>query len=294
LKKTRIPGWIDVIKVDRPDEIDEMTRNPQIDRRFTSLSPVINGLLLGHVLAALCFRGQRFPTMSPRECPARARKQELLWVSLNREAPSLKLGPDQLENLAVWLRGTGNELELGMLVQQIVGRSFSDTYTATSESWSAALALDAAPRKNNPFTLLVWWLTGRVRKAKTLLASKVNGDLAGIHGTGVALHNIVKSFQHMSSLYSNLSLRSSLSPEEVSRQCLFAPASILRQATGAGDLAGCPFRKGTLFVAALSEARKKSGSEEVVFLRNSWSRCPAEQWVPALLEGVWRRSTEHF
>jgi len=140
--------------------------------------------------------------------------------------------------------------------------------------------------------LLWWWLTGRLRNTKTLLASKVNGDLAGVHGTGVALHNIVRSLQHMRGLYSNISLRLSLSPEEVLRRCLFAPAGVLRQATASGEIAGCPFKKGALFIAALGEAQKNFQSEEVVFLSNSWSRCPAEQWVPALLEGVWRRATE--
>jgi len=230
--------------------------------------------------------------MAARGCLERGRKQEVLWASLNAKAPALKSGPEELEGIASWIKGTSNESELGILVQQIVGSLFSDSYTATSESWDAALVLDAAPRSNNPLKLLLWWLTGRLRNAKTLLASKVNGDLAGVHGTGIALHNIVRSLQHMRGLYSNIGLRSSLSSEEVSRQCLFAPAGVLRQATAAGEIARCPFRKGTLFIAALGEAQKNFQSEEVVFLSDSWSRCPADQWVPALLEGVWRRATE--
>ncbi|AHZ78057.1 hypothetical protein DW66_3550 [Pseudomonas putida] len=42
----------------------------------------------------------------------------------------------------------------------------------------------------------------------------------------------------------------------------------------------------------LEKARQASGDESMVFLGDSWSRCPAEQWVPALLEGVWRRATK--
>ena len=30
-------------------------------------------------------------------------------------------------------------------------------------------------------------------------------------------------------------------------------------------------------------------NRDLVFLSQSWSRCPAEKWVPALLEGVWTR-----
>lgn len=291
MKRTRIPGLIDVIKLDSPEEIDEMSRNAHLDRSFLSFRPLANGLILRNVLGALSFRGKRFPTMSAKEAPGRAREQDSLWSSLNSKAPLLKAGKHELESLARWIRGTGNEDELGILVQQIVGSAFSDSYKATPESWAAALVLDAAPRSNN--LIMNCWseLTGKVRKAKKLLASKVNGDLAGVHGTGVALHNIVKSFHHMRGLYIHIGLRSSLSPEAIARRCLFAPASVLRQATGNGELAGCPFSKNSLFIVALGEAQKQSGSEDVVFLKNSWSRCPAEQWVPALLEGVWRRAT---
>jgi hypothetical protein len=228
--------------------------------------------------------------MAPKECLTRAREQDALWASLDDKAALIEKGSMELEGLACWLKGTGHERELGILVQQIVGSLFCGSYTATSESWDAALALDAAPRSRNPLKLLWWSLTGKVRKAKGLLASKVNGDLAGVHATGIALHNIVKSLQHMRTLYCDIGRRPTLSPEEVSQQCLFAPASVLRQATDAGTVAGCPFSRLSLFIVALGEAQRKYGSEDVVFLKDSWSRCPAERWVPALLEGVWRRA----
>jgi len=153
--------------------------------------------------------------------------------------------------------------------------------------------LGCCPRTLNPLKLLWWSLTGRVRKAKALLASKVSGDLSGVHATGIALHNIVNSFQLMRTLFGDISQRTTLSSEEVSRRCVLAPASVLRQATDAGKVTGCPFGRLSLFIVALGEAQRKYGSEDVIFLKNSWSRCPAEQWVPALLEGVWRRAIEN-
>ena len=251
MKRVRLGGLIDVIKVDCPEEIDELMRSPLVDRRFDSHGPIVNVLFLRHILGVFTYRGKRFPAMSPKECPTRARKQDALWTTLNDKAAMVKEGPEELEGLAQWLKGTGNEHELGILVQQAVGSLFSSSYAATSESWAAALALDAAPRTSNPLKLLWWSLTGKVRKAKELLASKVNDDLLGVHGTGIALHNIVKSFHHMRTLYCDIGRRSMLSSEEVSRQCLFAPASVLRQATGAGELAKCPFSKQSLFIVAL-------------------------------------------
>ena len=81
-----------------------------------------------------------------------------------------------------------------------------------------------------------------------------------------------------------------LSPREAANRCLAAPISIYRQATVAGELRGCPFSDGSLFVLNIGDAAKLEGAGRLVFMRDSWSSCPAERWVPALLEGVWLRA----
>jgi len=48
-------------------------------------------------------------------------------------------------------------------------------------------------------------------------------------------------------------------------------------------------RRGSLFFLELGSASKGAANRDLVFLNQSWSRCPAEKWVPALLEGVWTR-----
>jgi hypothetical protein len=82
----------------------------------------------------------------------------------------------------------------------------------------------------------------------------------------------------------------SLSPEAAARQCLFAPVSLYRQATAAGQLGDCPFPRNALFVYEIGEASRREGGSPLVFMDETWSRCPAAQWVPAMLEGVWRRA----
>jgi hypothetical protein len=57
MKRVRVPGLIDVIKVKAPTEIRELSRNPRVDRCFESFQPLLNGLLVRHVLMALSFRG---------------------------------------------------------------------------------------------------------------------------------------------------------------------------------------------------------------------------------------------
>jgi hypothetical protein len=60
-----------------------------------------------------------------------------------------------------------------------------------------------------------------------------------------------------------------------------------RQAKTSGEAGGCPFKRGSLFILELGSAGKGAANRDLVFLGQSWSRCPAEKWVPALLEGLW-------
>jgi hypothetical protein len=68
------------------------------------------------------------------------------------------------------------------------------------------------------------------------------------------------------------------------------PGSVVRLARADGTVGGCPFKKGKMFILSLGSATQERRNRDLVFLSQSWSRCPAESWVPALLEGVWRRT----
>ena len=290
MKAKRVPGLIDLIEVSDLGEIKAANQHREIDRQFSWRLPLLNGLLLSNVLGTLSDREQRFPTMLPKQDVVRAHNQDALWNRLNAKASSLRNGPVELENIATWLKGTGEDQAVGILLQELIGRAFDSSYKATQESWAAAVTLDAAIRIKNPLKRLRWKITGRIRNARSVLAAKVAGDRAAIHGTGIAIHNLVTALRSMQALYRDISLRKSLSPEQAASRSLAAPAGVLRQATAAGSVSGCPFRRGTLFVLKISEAYKRSGDDGVVFQRDSWNRCPAEQWVPALLAGIWLRA----
>jgi hypothetical protein len=60
--------------------------------------------------------------------------QDELWPRLNRKADEVKRGPVELELLAEWVRGIGTAEQMGLLVQQSVGRLFVETFTATDLS----------------------------------------------------------------------------------------------------------------------------------------------------------------
>jgi hypothetical protein len=58
--------------------------------------------------------------------------------------------------LAKWVAGSGDETEVGIVTQQLLGSLFSDNFRATPESWRAAQILVAAPRLSN-IPKLLWW-----------------------------------------------------------------------------------------------------------------------------------------
>jgi len=290
MKRIRIPWLVDIVLSKDAGEIESFALNPKLDRAYLNRTILVNGLILRRIRKVLQFGGKPFPTVSPKDAEDRAAAQNVLWQSLNLLASKISSGPDELENLAAFVRGVGPDDTCGPLVQQVVGRLFNPGFIATSASWEAALILDKAPRTLNPFLLLWWAITGRVDTAKQLLAEMVGGDLAGIHGIGIALHNIVNGVDLMRQLYRDPKQRALLSAQAAASQCLFAPGTVLRQPTASSSSAEGELNTGTLVILSLQSANANAPNKDVAFLRQSWSRCPAEQWVPAMLEGTWSRA----
>lgn len=290
MKRRRVRGLVDLFEVSDPNEIRALARDPNLDRRFEAATCPVNWLLLKRALKVLSFRGRRFPTVTPRDDAQRTSRQQELWDTLSERAASIKNGPEELEALAVWVRDAGPDGEPGVIVQQLLGQLFFTKFVATEASWNAAKVLVAAPRSNN-LPLMVWWfVSGKVRNAKRLLAGMVNDDLSAVNAIGIAVHNVVKSLGHMKILYASVETRSGLSAQLAAEQCLFAPISVYRQATAAGQLGDCPYSRHSLFVLSIGDAAQHSDGRSLVFMEDSWSRCPANLWVPAMLQGVWSRA----
>jgi hypothetical protein len=289
MKRTYFPGVTDVVAVTDPMEIRTVSNESTFDRDFTGHVPFRNRQRLAKMLRVFSVNGRLFPTMLPRTDASRAAAQDELWARLNIKADEVKRGPAELEPLAVWVRGTGTAKQLGLLVQQSVGRLFVETFTATDESWAAACLVLEAASSSSFLKMLEWRISGKLERAKALLASMVNGDLSATNGISVALHHIVDGLHKMRQLAADPALRFSMTTDAAVDECLFAPNTTVRQAKTSGEVSGCPFKRGSLFILGLGSASKGAANRDLVFLSQSWSRCPAEKWVPALLEGVWTR-----
>src|ERR1700689_971280 len=156
MKAKRIPGLIDVIEVSDLSEIKAANQQREIDPQFTWKLPLLNGLLLSNVLGILSYREKRFPTMLPKQDAVRAHNQDAVWERLNAKASFLRDGPVELESIATWLKGTGENHAVGILLQELIGRVFESSYKATQETWAAAVTLDAAIRMKNPLKRFSW------------------------------------------------------------------------------------------------------------------------------------------
>ena len=291
MKRTYFPGVTDVVLVTDPTVIRIIANDSRFDRDYIRRGPVRNAQLLRKMLSIFSVDGRLISPLTPRTDTRRAAQQEALWKRLNVTADEVKCGPTQLEPLAEWVRGIGSAEKLGLLVQQSIGRLFVETFTATPESWAATHVVLEAANSSNFAKMLAWRISGKLERAKSLLASMVNGDPTAFIAIITAPQLIVEGMQRMRQLATDPALQCSMSTEAAVDECLFAPATVVRQPNTSGEVGGCPFKKGTLFILGLGSASKGSANRDLVFLGQTWSRCPGEKWVPALFAGVWARVT---
>jgi hypothetical protein len=291
MKDTMIADVTDGVVITDPEEIRVVSNGQGFDRDFDGTTTLRNQTFLQSMVRIFSVGDKPFPTMVPRTDPTRAAAQDALWSKLNLRANDIKSGPEELEPLAAWVRGTGEAEQIGPLVQQSVGRLFVEDFASTQESWAAACTIVEASSSSDIAKVLWLQISGKLDRAKALLSSMVNGDLSAVNGIGVALHHIVDGLQKMRQLAADPATGAQLTVDAVVDECLFAPSSVMRLATADTEVGGCPFKKGSFLILSLARASAGKANRDLVFLSQSWSRCPAENWVPALLEGVWRRAS---
>ena len=284
-QRIRVPGIVDFLNVDSPQEVRTFAGDAGLDRRFDIRGPLINRLLISRIRDLLAVNGRRLPSVAPREDPDRARRQ----AELRQRLDTLLLTPcdaGTLIVLAATIRGARNDPPLAIIAQQAIGRMFVPDYVATEQTWAAAQTLDTAVHTRNPIRSLIWRLTGRVERARSLLAGRVDGDVAGVHATGIAVHNLVHGLERMQAVWASAEVGREIPATPAVEEFLFAPESVLRQAvSGTGN--DLNVGTDTLVMLKLEKARQSSRTPDITFMANSWAACPAAAIVPALIMAVW-------
>lgn len=286
-RSIHIPGLVDIKKVDDKADIRTLSLDTRLDRRFEARGPLVNRFLMRRINGAMRIDGKPLPAVAPRGDAERASRQAALRHRLDPANGTL-WDDATVAALVAAVRGEPGAPEIGPAAQQAVGRLFAFNYIGDRASWQAAKDLDDAVRTRNPLRSIQLHITGRLRRARKLLARRVDGDLAGTHATGIAVHNLVRGFATMRDLWRERHPRPSA--DEAVARCLFAPQMVMRQATEKGGTLAGEVRPGTLLMYQLDTIRAHAPGADAVFMAGTWAECPAVAFVPALLRVVWERA----
>jgi hypothetical protein len=161
-RRIRIPGVVDLLRIDEPEVITQVSREQRLDRDFVEAGPFLNRYIARRVRQMLQVDGMPLPSVAPRDYVHRAEKQAALEESLKQLLANGEPAPDHLDALAAYVQGVGGDATVGMAAQEAIGRLFVPDYRASGKTWRAACVFDAAPRNFNPIRGIVWALTAAV------------------------------------------------------------------------------------------------------------------------------------
>lgn len=282
--RLRIPPLLDVVLVSNPKQIEALNQHPAVTRSIDARKSLLHRFVANRLLADLSFHGKLLPVFLARSDEERARRQKHLDNQLEdlRGAP----GPESSE-IAAYVSGAKDALEIGVQVQQWCGRLFLAHYRATRESYEAGKLL-AGWASAPPWRTLFAKLSGKLDRAKDLLSEAAEGDPHIIHATSIGMENIAKTVRKLRrAAYDPEKQR--VSPDDIVRECLVAPPAVLRSCTEQVTVPflADPLDQRSLIVFLVAKAYESSGDLDVAFLGDQWSACPARRVVPEMLRGAW-------
>jgi hypothetical protein len=290
-RRLRIPGLVDLIRIDDPAMIAAASSDARLDRDFAGGGPLINRWIARRIRRNLRTPTAPLPSVSPRDYPGRAERQAALQSRLCVLVSEGAVATDHVAELAAYVRGERPESAVGPLVQEAIGRLFAESYKAGGRTWQAACVLDAAPRNMNPLRSLWWAVTGAVGRSRRVLSEAVGNDPAGVHATAVAVHSLVRSVNAMRQLWLEPGVRDRVSADAAVMRSLRAPESVPRRWSAPASTVLGNLPAGALTLFELDAARERAPDADITFMAASWSHCPAASWTTALLKAVWKNAS---
>jgi hypothetical protein len=290
-RRLRIPGLVDLVRIDAPAMIAAASADARLDRDFAGGGPLINRWIARRIRRSLRTPNAPLPSVSPRDYPDRAERQAALQSRLGALISEGAVASDHVAELAAYVRGERDERALGPLVQEAIGRLFAERYKAGGRIWRAACVFDAAPRNMNPLRALWWAVTDAVGRSRRVLSEAVDDDPAGVHATAIAVHSMVRSVGAMRQLWLEPGVRDRLSADAAVTRSLRAPESVPRRWSAPASTIWGNLPAGALTLFELDAARKRSPDADITFIASGWSHCPAAGWTTALLKAVWKHAS---
>lgn len=288
-RQIAIPGLARLCIVDRPGEIIALSNHPGLLRGGEVIGPPLNRYVLGNIRRAMRYGDRVLPAALPRDDAARAARQQELAARLDPARIDWSAVP--VAPLAAYVKGDLS-IPLGPYCQLAAGRVFSPDYRATRSTWAAARTLDRAVRSINPLTHLALTLTGRLRRAQRCLFEAAKSDTFCMHATGIAVHTLAEAVERLRLALSDPETRRHGTIGQILGGAVLGPESVVRHTRRfIDDLPGLTLKPGTLVLLRTQAAGELTIDPRVDFLSKSWSACPADRFVLALVARIWHEVT---
>ena len=95
-RRLRIPGLVDLIRIDDPAMIAAASSDARLDRDFAGGGPLINRWIARRIRRSLRTPTSPLPSVSPRDYPERAKRQAALQKRLSALVSGGAVAPDQV------------------------------------------------------------------------------------------------------------------------------------------------------------------------------------------------------
>jgi hypothetical protein len=92
MTRLRIPGLIDVLRVDDPAEIAALADDARLDRAYVARGPLMNRLIASRIRKILTLDGAPLPPVAPRGAARPTPGQAALEMRLNAIAAAPRAG----------------------------------------------------------------------------------------------------------------------------------------------------------------------------------------------------------
>ena len=292
--RLRFPPFLDIVLIDDPVQMQRLDNERVISRELLPVGGWLHRILHERIYRTLAVGSTPLPAFLGRDDKERARHQQSLALHLSSSADP-PLDADAMHTLARYVAGMDPNVDVGVVVQQLVGRIFIRDYVATPDSYAAAKVIAAWP-KAGPLRAFWWRWSGRLRRAKALIWKLANEDPQCIHATALAVHNLVDGLDRMRALLQDASERRRLSPEQAAAACLVAPSLILRSCLEETRVPFLrkPLHRGTLLAFRLEKMHEGTSNDALALARERWNQCPAHELVPRLLAEIWTAARKEW
>ena len=292
-RRIRFPLVVDILLVDEPELMRTLNNHPDVSRHLVRSRRIVNETIRRKIQNHMKVGDTLLPVFTARTDPERKRRQEELARQLDALAEEgMSAQREEIKSLIGFVAGDG-DIDVGVVVQRIVGRFFDSRYNATLSSYNAARTVDRWPR-TNPFSALWYRLSGRLRRAKALIWSRGGNDTHCIHATAIGVHNVVDTLENMRSALEKDRQFPHQSFDAAVATHLKSPDTLVRSCTANVAVPGLnqTLHTGTLVVFRLRRIVADSRKIDDVFARGQWNECPANNVMMKLLELVWNGAKE--